>query len=557
MSKSKKTRSPSPQWHTAVLNDEGERIAVAEDPHHAWEWARRAGFDEIIYTETSPKQFALFPRRAQNPCGQEGPYQAWKNIGFLRIDIDDVMKVTLEEARQRILRLRMPMVRRDGLISLKRSMRVWPLTDIKAGEITTIKRWQSANAMARNILSGNDKLAREFAPHPSRVTGLSLLPALNAAKALAGRVSHVQQSTNFCAGSNAECRNSCLVYTGQNESTIYNMRIKEGKSAALMADPVAFGRLLYENCKLWGASTRNAPTSFVRLNVYSDIPWELVFPGMFAALPTVNWYDYTKVPWRPELCEQVQADRPGRAVRVYPFPKNYDLTFSASGSNDVDCRDELSNGRRIAVVFETDRHVVPQWWDPPFWPYELPVVNGDQSDLRPFDPSVEALNAARKKLGGWTLAMGPEQRDAHIKKVQALAYRNTFGRKGAPESIRDFPNYNQGVIVGLTYKQPFRRARAEAAEAAQEKGRAAAGRSDSRRAFLVPVVRRGEMMVAPSCPKTVSWISPVTPGTQPGVIDAEFAEGRSLVRAAKQLQLPSHDHPARKKSKKTKAKKKR
>jgi hypothetical protein len=98
----------------------------------------------------------------------------------------------------------------------------------------------------------------------------------------------------------------------------------------------------------------------VRLNVFSDIPWELVFPELFEIVPGV-YYDYTKVPWRT------------------PAP-NYDLTFSYSGRNFGQMQEELERGRRVAVVFLAKRHKLPSTF------MDMPVVDGDISDARPLDP---------------------------------------------------------------------------------------------------------------------------------------------------------------------------
>jgi hypothetical protein len=103
--------------------------------------------------------------------------------------------------------------------------------------------------------------------------------------------------------------------------------------------------------------------------VFSDVPWELVYPELFAQVP-VQFYDYTKVP--------------GRRV-----PKNYDLTFSYSGRNLEASKAELSHGRRLAVVFF--RHHKPGLWKkaPGGFPAKFlgkTVIDGDVHDARPIDP---------------------------------------------------------------------------------------------------------------------------------------------------------------------------
>jgi hypothetical protein len=104
---------------------------------------------------------------------------------------------------------------------------------------------------------------------------------------------------------------------------------------------------------------------YVRLNVYADIPWELVWPGLFEEFPGVNFYDYTKVP--------------GRQVDDID---NYDLTFSYSGRNQADTQYEVQvQNRRVATVF-----LRKEGWPPPETWNGLDVVDGETSDLRPLDP---------------------------------------------------------------------------------------------------------------------------------------------------------------------------
>lgn len=85
---------------------------------------------------------------------------------------------------------------------------------------------------------------------------------------------------------------------------------------------------------------------------------------------------------------------PGRVT-----PRNYDLTFSFSGTNETASRRELERGRRVAVVFLGMRHKGGEWHaiggagkrlvanvplPENFW--GIPVVDGDESDLRALDP---------------------------------------------------------------------------------------------------------------------------------------------------------------------------
>lgn len=187
---------------------------------------------------------------------------------------------------------------------------------------------------------------------------------------------------NLCAGSSKECRQACLVYAGQNGAAFYNTVIKLARTHALLGDPVAFMRMLVLAIEKFERRARGeGSTPYFRMNVLSDIPWEIWAPGIFDRFPRLQFYDYTKVPGR----------RP---------PKNYDLTFSFSGTNMSDVQSEIRT-RRVTFVF-----LLPVGYDAAM-DYELPkrflglpVVDGDLSDVRPLDPQ-KAIVGLR-----WKIPMG-------------------------------------------------------------------------------------------------------------------------------------------------------
>jgi hypothetical protein len=109
----------------------------------------------------------------------------------------------------------------------------------------------------------------------------------------------------------------------------------------------------------------------VRLNVYSDLPWESICPDLFEL--DVQFYDYTK------------RDRRYAQFLRGDFPERYDLTFSRSERNDELCLDFLGRGGRIAVVTRDE-----------YW-RGYPVKWGNDSDLRFLDsPGVIGLTPKGK-----------------------------------------------------------------------------------------------------------------------------------------------------------------
>jgi hypothetical protein len=219
----------------------------------------------------------------------------------------------------------------------------------------------------------------------------------------------------FCANSTKECRLTCLVNTGQRAmasgafaaSYLYSQLLLNPETTR------AFLINLYDLCvtKMAYSYCREDVRMFLRMNILSDLPWELLAPGLLEAaansareysLPRGGWnwaeslgfYDYTKVPYRA-------------GVKNY-----YDLTYSYSGRQSRDVAPAIFQGdstvpRRMAVVFiereqkltEAQGRMSYYAADPgarlkkieqDYFPFEFlgqKVWNGDKTDIRPLDPA--------------------------------------------------------------------------------------------------------------------------------------------------------------------------
>ena len=133
-----------------------------------------------------------------------------------------------------------------------------------------------------------------------------------------------------------------------------------------------------------------------RLNGTSDVRWENVnigyaYANIMQALPDIQFYDYTKLANRKHI------------------PANYDLTFSYSGVQAYQpfVAKAVANGERIAVVFR-DRAIVNAMLANGDTFLGLPVVDGDDTDIRHLDPkgAVVALYAkgkARRDQSGFVV----------------------------------------------------------------------------------------------------------------------------------------------------------
>ena len=176
---------------------------------------------------------------------------------------------------------------------------------------------------------------------------------------------------NVCQYSSAACRAVCLNTAGRGgtfrkgETTNAIQEARKARTRFFFEARLTFLAQLAEEIAAHvrrAARVRLIPT--IRLNGTSDLPWERIRTAdgrtIFETFPTVQFYDYTKVP--------------GRAC-----PANYHLTFSLSESNDVSASQALRAGLNVAVVFRTKAF--------PATYMGRPVVNGDETDLRFLDAS--------------------------------------------------------------------------------------------------------------------------------------------------------------------------
>jgi hypothetical protein len=133
----------------------------------------------------------------------------------------------------------------------------------------------------------------------------------------------------------------------------------------------------------------------VRPNGTSDIRYENIpvdgFDNIMVAHSDVQFYDYTKLANRKNV------------------PANYDLTFSYSGVEAYQpfVAKAVANGERIAVVFR-NRAIVNAMLANGETFLGLPVVDGDDTDIRHLDPrgAIVALYAkgpARRDQSGFVV----------------------------------------------------------------------------------------------------------------------------------------------------------
>lgn len=193
---------------------------------------------------------------------------------------------------------------------------------------------------------------------------------------------HTLSGFNVCKDASAGCAAACLNIAGRGAmSNVQKARI--AKTRFLFEDRPAFlSQLVAEITAAIKSAKRKNMIPCFRLNLTSDLPWEKIKvdgKNVMELFPDVQFYDYTKI-----------ADRMGSFL-AREMPSNYHLTFSRSEEekNQILCSAFLKSKGNVASVF---RGALPKVWN------GLPVVNGDETDLRFLDPKGYIVGLVEKGL---------------------------------------------------------------------------------------------------------------------------------------------------------------
>ena len=172
---------------------------------------------------------------------------------------------------------------------------------------------------------------------------------------------------------------------------VYNARAY--RANLFYADKKAFGaQLIEETQNNVRRNDKNKLRTAQRMNGTTDYAWEHIkFDGMtiINRFPEIQFYDYTKSLKRAK--QHVNGE----------LPNNYHLTFSRSETTpDATVIELVTSGQNVAVVFD----VVPTEW------LGLPVINGDEHDLRFIDPvgvivGLKAKGKAKKDVSGFVVRL--------------------------------------------------------------------------------------------------------------------------------------------------------
>jgi len=198
---------------------------------------------------------------------------------------------------------------------------------------------------------------------------------------------------NLCPMASEGCKKACLYTAGRGRfSNVQLSRINKAKYWAYSRERF-YIQLAHELIRINNKATNLLNGTFekiaIRLNGTSDID-HLNLLQRYTGINFLNqfysnllFYDYTK------------------NINVYKryFGSNYKLTFSKSETNFDECLEVISMGGNIAAVFAAE---LPESFG------GLPVINGDQSDLRYFDPAgvivgLKAKGDAKKDQSGFVI----------------------------------------------------------------------------------------------------------------------------------------------------------
>ena len=188
---------------------------------------------------------------------------------------------------------------------------------------------------------------------------------------------------NVCPMASEECKEACLSESGHNridvkKNNINKARIK--KTKLFFEERDFFMDWLVTEIEKAKYNAEQLGYRFsVRINGTSDIDlstFKLNGKNILELFDDVQFYDYTKVSKRFRMLDK------------YP---NYDLTYSFSGHNMLQCMDLLDKQKgRVAMVFEGK--VLPT----SFMGYK--VIDGDAYDMRYLDEQGVIVGLKFKKV---------------------------------------------------------------------------------------------------------------------------------------------------------------
>lgn len=187
-----------------------------------------------------------------------------------------------------------------------------------------------------------------------------------------------------CPMRTKECTKLCLHESGVNSMSMNGDQINQSritKTKLFFEHREFFMQWMIHEINFFKKKAEKLGYRFsVRLNNTSDINPESFYikqgnssVNILELFPDVQFYDYTKVLNRINLKKKY---------------KNYDLTFSFSGTNIDEVMKAFQSKTRVAVVF---KEVPKTFWD-------KKVIDGDKYDMRYYDPKNVVVGLKFKRV---------------------------------------------------------------------------------------------------------------------------------------------------------------
>ena len=184
----------------------------------------------------------------------------------------------------------------------------------------------------------------------------------------------VAKKTICAAAELAGCKAGCLESSGQlGMKTGDNAKIK--RTICYLLEPERFNSELKREITRHHKKHGDALT--IRLNGTSDID----FSGLIASMPTIQFYDYTKIYYR---------------VKKNQLP-NYDLTYSGSANSDLTIKHTaraIRDGKRVVIAMNTAE--TKGEWQRPLSLGDIPLIDMDETDVR-FKDAANAIGTLKRK----------------------------------------------------------------------------------------------------------------------------------------------------------------
>jgi hypothetical protein len=194
---------------------------------------------------------------------------------------------------------------------------------------------------------------------------------------------------NLCPFASTGCKASCLYSAGRGKfSNVQESRINKSKFWGYDRSNF-YIQLANELLSIHDKAIKKGTKIAIRLNGTSDID-HLDLLKRYSGIDFLEtfydnllFYDYTKN---------------FNHIKKY-LGSTYKITFSRSETNENDAYLTLKNGGNVAVVFADE---LPETWN------GFPVINGDETDLRYFDPEnvvigLKAKGDAKKDQSGFVV----------------------------------------------------------------------------------------------------------------------------------------------------------